>query len=375
MPTTKRRDRPAIIAALLQEPYRFQFFQAVRLILQWLVENGVPPEKALTSFLRFDNSLRLDFSPSQIESLRVLSAGGIGTEDQMLEALHQRNGMRIRITPAFIGLLGGNGALPFHYTERIAAAQQDTRDEGPRAFMDMLSGRVIALFFEAWTKHRVETAGSAHAPVLKPLLLSLAGFQHGTRWNNSDGLADDAIAYYAGLLQQRHVSAPALQALLSEHFQVPVEIDESVGRWSALSAEERSAVGGGNAVLGGNAMLGGRTWRPDLKARLRIGPLPRTHYDCFMPHTRAAVALAKFLSVLGSPTLVFEIQVILRAQDVKRTRLEPSPRRMRLGFDSFLVTGAAPGDMCMRYEIRPRPLMPKRILADGGFRCRESLHA
>jgi type VI secretion system protein ImpH len=38
-----------------------------------------------------------------------------------------------------------NGSLPFHYSERIAANQLHAEDESARAFLDILSNRMVGL--------------------------------------------------------------------------------------------------------------------------------------------------------------------------------------------------------------------------------------
>ena len=69
MPAPKRRFEPAVIERLFAQPYRFQYFQAVRLIELWLRRRGMPEEGLLTNFLRFSNSTSLAFPASEIESL------------------------------------------------------------------------------------------------------------------------------------------------------------------------------------------------------------------------------------------------------------------------------------------------------------------
>ena len=49
-----------------------------------------------------------------------------------------------------------SGALPAHYTERIAAHGLYERDDGPRAFLDTFSNRTLSLFYQAWRKYRLE---------------------------------------------------------------------------------------------------------------------------------------------------------------------------------------------------------------------------
>jgi type VI secretion system protein ImpH len=339
MSTPQRRTSPGLIDRLLAAPQAFDFVQAVTILLRWLEEQGVPQERALRDHLRFANSLRLGFPASEIEDLRVDGAQDAQDADATPP--------RFLLTPGFMGLLGVHGALPLHYTERIGLWQSVHADAAPRAFLDILSGRMLALYYEAWRKHRVEHA-AAHTPDrFMPRLLDIAGL------TSSPDLPGATIAHFAGMLQQRPRSAAVLRALLASHFDVPVVLQEAVGHWSRVTPQEQSALGAG-ACLGENTLLGERSWRPDLRVRLQIGPLSRTRFERFLPSGDMAAALRRILAVLAPPGIDFEVRLVLQAQDVLPSRLASGSKAPpRLGRDSFVVTGAVCEDRAdMRYLIR-----------------------
>src|SRR5205085_8580686 len=165
---------------------------------------------------------------------------------------------RLRITPAFMGMLGAHGALPAHYTERIYAWQTGQHDEAPRAFLDLLSNRMLALFYLAWRKYRVEHAIADGADGFRPLLLAVSSVGPGA----GAGVPDDAVAYYAGLLQQRPMSSIVLARVLSDYLGVALAVEEMVDYWEPMAPAEQTALGRRNAGLGDNAMVGARGWRP-----------------------------------------------------------------------------------------------------------------
>lgn len=367
MPTTQRREDESVVQRLLDEPYRFQFFQAVRLVVQWLGEHGIAPERALIDQLRFDNSLSLSFPPSQIEALRAEGDAAIDTPAALVLALIEQQKVQIRITPSFMGFLGGNGTLPQHYTERFAANQLVEKDDAPRAFLDMFSNRVVALSYEAWRMYRFEHAISDGQDTLLPLLLSLAGFRAGTGANNTDGISDETIALYAGVLQQRPMSSVILGRLLSSHFSVPIEVEEAVGSWTPLEPHEQCSLGGMNATLGDNMILGQNSWRPDLGARLCIGPLSRAEFERFLPDAPASVALKKMLSMFSEQTVTYEIKLILKAEEIRQICLGgPIELGAHLGQDSFLVSASSSTDRGdMNYQMRPMDALPPRAIGRG----------
>ena len=156
MHAPQRRFEPAVIERLFQEPYRFEYFQAVRLLELWLKRQGAPQQGMVANFLRFQNSTSLGFPASQVEAVEA-EPRDVGRDARSLGAALQSATLKyVRITPAFMGLLGSTGALPAHYTERIAVHLMYQKDEGPRAFLDTYSNRSLALFYEAWRKYRLE---------------------------------------------------------------------------------------------------------------------------------------------------------------------------------------------------------------------------
>lgn len=330
------------VEQLLAAPHRFDFFQAVRLMVAWLEQQGIPADQALADHVSFENSLSFAFPPGEIAALAVEGA------------------QQIHLTPAFIGLLGASGTLPHHYTERIAAYQSATKDEAPRAFFDMFSNRAVAQFYLAWRKHRVELAGPADDDAFLPLLLSLAGFKPGAGIHDDFSIPDELIARYAGAMMQRPVTPGVLGGILSDYLQAPLAIDESTGRWLALHEPERCALGGGNATLGYDTLLGSRSWRPDLGARIRIGPLRRPAFDKLMPGAVHARALAQLLRLFGNPAIVYEVRLTLAAADIQPIRLAGGDApAARLGQDSFMVAGSEDRDRSdMYYRITPLAPLP-----------------
>lgn len=363
MRATHRRDIASVIDRLLAAPQEFEFVQAVSILLAWLAGQGVPFEEGLRTRLVFENSLRLGFPASEVERIaRVEAAAG----DDIPA------GERFALTAAFMGLLGAHGALPLHVTERIAAWQGEHADAAPRAFLDLLSNRMLALYYRAWRKNRVEHMAAASAGTsgggadhFRPLLLALAGRAPGSGAGQSRAVPDELIAHFAGMLQQQPRSGIVLARLLADYFGVDVELEEAVGYWDRLQEGEQAALGV-NAELGENVLLGERSWRPDLRVRLRIGPLDAAAFAWFLPSGAGSAALRAILRRFAPPTVGFEVQLILRAQEVRPVQLAGAASSPALlGRDSFLVSAAAPANRAdMRYLIMPmdaiRQLSPLR---------------
>lgn len=395
MPPAQRRAAAGVIEELLQNPQQFGFFQAVRLLEGWLAEGGQSGQGL--SRLNFRNSLSLSFPPSEIESLVVqrhgeptdsnragcavasgdaaalaldvvLAASGEAANDAP-HALHSHEVARIDLTPAFMGLLGVTGALPLYYTETLAQREHFHKDRAARAFLDVFSHRAVALFYQAWRKHRlaVQYEGAQRQRFL-PEVLALAGLgQRGLRERMAGalgGVADESLAFHAGALQRRTLSARQLQQLLQSYLKVPVRIEQFVGRWYRLPDEARGHLGmiaGGRAgqvpttgVLGRSAMLGERVWQRDLRMRVVLGPLDRADLRRFLPGGRGAAALKSWLTMLNGVALEYEVNLTLQRDEVQGCTLgsHRSPHEARLGWDTFLQTRPATQDRSdVHYDI------------------------
>jgi len=333
-----------VIERLLAEPQRFEFFQAVRLLLLWLEERGIAPQQALDAHLRFANSLSLRFPASQVEALALV-------HDKLPGIARPQ----FRLTPSFMGLLGAHGTLPAHYTERIQAWTAAEHDDAPRAFLDMFSTRMLALFYGAWKKYRVEHMAAGASDAFLPLLLAIAGCTPGEA-----GIDERTLALYAGVLRRRPASAAVLGRVLSDVLRVPVALQECVGHWDPLAPAERTALCGVNAVLGQAAMLGARSWRPDLRVRVRIGPLDSAQFARFLPQGAGGRRLAGLLGLFAAPTLSYEVVLVLRRTALAPLQLDGGGRR--LGLDSYVLTAPAARDRDdMRYQIRPMAPLPPLV--------------
>ncbi len=119
MHTTQRRFEPAVIERLFAQPYRFEYFQAVRMFELWLRRHGAAGDGAVANYLRFQNSTKLSFPASQLETIKTEPREIALDRYALGNALRKEKLRYVRITPAFMGLLGGAGTLPAHYTERI----------------------------------------------------------------------------------------------------------------------------------------------------------------------------------------------------------------------------------------------------------------
>lgn len=351
MPTPQRRDSTGLIDQLFEDPHRFEFFQAVRLLERTLTARHGPSADLLPSQLRFRNSSSLAFPASEIESLKVRWTAPEGNATPEIDS--------VDITAAFMGLLGVSGALPYVYTEQIAQRELYQKDFAARSFLDLFSNRLLALFYKAWKKSRLQLQyESDRRNRFAPMVLALAGIGqaplHDRLRPDAGGVDDEGLAFFAGALQQRTLSASQLRQLLSRYLKVPVRLEQFCGRWYTLPPEARTVLGLSGGQLGRNALSGERVWQRDLRVRVVLGPLDHRMFLRFLPGAPGATALREILTLLSGVSLEYEINIVLRADAVQSGTLgsDRSPLAGRLGWDTYLQTRPSTVDRAdVRYDI------------------------
>lgn len=346
MCSAKRQLDPGLIADSLERASAYEFFQLVHLYERWFLSRGGRSTDLVGNLVRFGNSLNLGFAPSQVEAVVPTYACDEATHDPAHLAA-------VEITPSFIGLLGLHGTLPVHYTEQVIKHVRGHREYSGKAFLDLFANRAVSHFYRAWKKYRLplhyETDKEKN---FLPMMLALSGLGFSSLRNRLQAtpgkIDDESIAFFSGLLRQRPFSAESLHRVIAGYFGEQIAIEQFVGAWYVVPAEQRLILAGeGGMRLGVDTLVGERVWQRNLRLRIHIGPLSYRRYLAFLPEGELASALQKILSLATSGQFEYEIRPILRARDVHPARLGTSGSR--LGYDSFLVCSR---ERCDRSDTR-----------------------
>jgi type VI secretion system protein ImpH len=329
---------------LRREPFRFDFFQAVRLLERLLPEKVSvgkfqPPAQEVSHFGAFPS---LAFPASQIQALDWPERGPV------------------RMTVNFMGLTGPQGVLPNPYTallmERLRAF-----DTSPRDFFDIFNHRIISLFYQAWKKFRFDVAcEQGERNRFSRELLSLVGL--GTdKLQDRQAIPDDALIYYAGLLGQRPRSAQALQQILSDYFEVPVEIEQASGGWYRLERETQCCLSEGSTEsekLGSGAVVGDEIWNQQSRVRIVLGPLSLERYRDFLPDGSCWEPLRAWARFYSDEEFDFDVKLVLERQRVPPCELGAEDGAgPRLGWVSWVKSapfGRDPDDTVLALEAAER---------------------
>ncbi len=125
---------------LFDEPYKFEFFQAVRLLERIFPERSAVTRSVtpLNEVVRFRSNASLRFPPSQIYEIT-----------ETLDEYSDKTKMEMFVN--FMGMLGIVGVLPVHYTE-LAIERARYGDRTMWSFLDIFTHRAVSMFFRAWGK-------------------------------------------------------------------------------------------------------------------------------------------------------------------------------------------------------------------------------
>ena len=307
---------PDLETRLQKEPYAIGFFQAVRLL-----ERLFPERKPVGRFV----------NPSE-EVAHFAAHPSLAFPASEIQSLEWNETKPHRMTVNFLGLMGPTGALPQWYTglvnERLRSG-----DKGLRDFLDIFNHRFTSLFFQAWEKYRFAVAYErGELDRFSRLLLDLIGM-------GTDGLQDrqavpdEAFLFFAGILAQRPRSAKALQLILSEYFEVPVEVQQLLGGWFRLDPATECRLGDRETPseqLGQGAVAGDEVWDQQARARIKLGPLSLAQYLDFLPNGSAFPALRALTRFFSNDEIDFEVQLVLDRNEVPSCELgsqgDESPR-------------------------------------------------
>lgn len=358
------RKVPTIEDMLYQEPYRFDFFQAVR-----LMELKAAPGRSIGATtppqqepVRFRGMVSLSFPPSSIYEIE--------------RAAGDRPMPRMMVT--FLGLLGVAGAMPRHYTELVLRHEKESRGTevaALREWFDLFNHRLISLFYRAWKKYRFwvpferKEGAELEPDAYTRCLMSLVGL--GTQGLRNRLVAktrdpgfgqtprelarvdDRVVVYYGGLFAQRVHNATSLEVLLEDYFRLPVEVKQFQPQWLHLENDNRSHLGelGCNNLLGVNTVAGQRVLDVQGRLCIRVGPLTYDQFVGFLPD-RSAAPEGKMCYRLGYLQRLYvgqefevDLQLVLRADEAPDCQLpESTANGPQLGWNTWLFSQSPAAD-------------------------------
>lgn len=351
-------ERSGLDLLLATEPYRFNFFQAVRVLAHLYPRreavgcDAIPDQE----IARFRSHISFVFPPSDLYEAKLAEE-----DDQPPQ-----------LVVTFMGLAGALGALPQHYTELLLERAR-RKDTTLRDFLDLFNHRLVSLFYRAWEKYRFFIAyeraelegrnkralgpkqdawfvkhGRPQLDRFSQCLLDLVGIgapelryraHVSDRLESRTRIADETLRYYCGLLAQRHRCASGLESILEGYFGYEVSIKPFHGQWLNIAPEFQTCMipHGGNTELSVNVVVGERVWDVQSKFRVSMGPLSYDQFGTLLPDSEGFVKLASLARLYAGPQFDFDVQLVLRKDEVPASRLGGAEAGgARLGWNSWI---------------------------------------
>ena len=308
-------------ADLQKEPYRYGFFQVMRLL-----------ECAYKDKARFGQSQR----PSQEPPIRLGQDVSLTFETATLTSFNRRKqGLMPLLKQRFLGLFGPNGPMPIHLSEYIHERVHYHRDHTLAGFADMFHHRMICLFYRAWAN--TEPTVSFDRPKsdrFSTYIGSLSGL--GTNsLRDRDAMPDIAKFHYTGFLSCQSKSAEGLRALLADYFRLTVSIEQFSGEWLTIQDSDLTRLGESPLTgdLGRSAILGSRVWACQHKFRIRFGPLNLYEYLSLLPDGYRLEQLIAIIRNYIGDELSWDVNLVLKKDQVPSAQLGETTH---LGWTSWL---------------------------------------
>ena len=339
MAPESRRPNASVIDALFQEPRRFEFAQAVRLLEQ------AARMRARRDLGAAGAPVGYDAHPNA-EAVRLRSYESLTFPEAEIARIEPGEGeaMPPEMEIAFLGLTGPSGTLPQHYTELVIRNVRE-KNRAMRDFFDIFNHRAASFFYRTWAKYRLPVAyeseeGRGDDPVTS-MLLSVIGFGTG-HLRRRLAVEDQTLVYYAGLFARSPKSASALEAMLSDYFGRPIRIEQFRGHWLCLNKDETTllpsllSAEGRYCRLGVDAVVGERVWDVQSRFRIHIGPMSYAAFRRFNPDGHDLRQLSDLTRSFVGPSFTFDVQLTLARAEVPGLRLAEGVDGPRLGWNTWL---------------------------------------
>jgi type VI secretion system protein ImpH len=287
---------------LREDPCSFEFFQAVTLLQR----------------LRYGRQPVGRFSNPEEEAVHFRVNTSLAFPASQIQEIEWPESAPPSMTVNFMGLTGPQGVLPYTYSEFILERLR-AKDATLVDFLDIFNHRMISFFHRAWEKYRFPvTYCLGDEDRFTQRLLDLIGM--GTPGlQERQPVRDEALLHYVALLGLQSRSAAALEQLLSDYFEVPVEVEQFVGAWYRLDPASQSRVDEGESdgeQLGVGVVVGDEVWDQQSRVRVKVGPMPLSRYLDFLPEGSAYEPLRALTRFFSNDEFDFEVELILEREQV-----------------------------------------------------------
>jgi len=348
--STTDHQQSELVRGLVEHPYRFDFFQAVRLLMRE-ARHSAPDKEHLARPIGHDYAPHREIVRFRAVPTHSFSAAEITS---FVPPTPQSGRNAAEMTVSFLGLTGPVGALPQHYTQTVIDRLR-LKDYALRDFLDLFNHRTISMFYRAWEKHQVpplleRAKAEQQEDTFTRSLFCFVGLGRPALRGRLE-IDDETFLYYAGLFSHYPRNALSLERMLADFLRLPTVVQQFQGEWLALETQEQTAMpdatrlDGLNCQLGVTAIAGERVWSVESRFRLRLGPMSYREFCSFYPTKQRLTQLGQLVRTYVGPELDFDVQLVLKREEVPacqlKTGVDGSPR---LGWNTWVVSQTPSND-------------------------------
>lgn len=302
MASTSGEETDHLIARLVESPYAFAFFRAVRLMeCHFRDAPRVGTSQRLKDeWIRFGQKPSLAFAPSSVDQF---DAPGDGPARMFVQ---------------FLGLLGPNGPLPTHVTEFVIGRIIGAKDRTHARFFDVFNHRFVALFYRAWAvAQKTVDFDRPEDSRFTAYIGSLFGIGMGSLLGR-DSVPDRAKLFFSGRLACQTRNAEGLQAIIEGFFGIRTVIEEFSGFWMRIPDSNQCRLGESpeTGSIGRNAIAGCRKYETQLKFRIRMGPMKLRDLERILPGGAAFKRIKDWVMNYIGYELRWDVQCVVEAAEV-----------------------------------------------------------
>lgn len=249
-----------------------------------------------------------------------------------------RDGGVVEVHTSVGGLVGALGVLPPAYTQTILEERKH-RSRSLAAFLDIFAAPLVMLFVAACEKYRLARLlrwhGNGPENRIIVALLALVGLRS-PEVRSRNRIGDDPVLRYGGFFASRLRNASSLSAMLGDHSGLKVRIEQFHPRHVDIAESEQSSLAGGRRPrLGIDAIAGATVNDRAGGFRVVIGPVGYADYLSLEPGSPRIDELMALTRLYVGPALRFDVQVILRKEDVPFCQLGDAIHPPRLGWNAW----------------------------------------
>ncbi|WP_261845081.1 type VI secretion system baseplate subunit TssG [Aliamphritea ceti] len=223
---------------------------------------------------------------------------------------------RLRRSESLPDILGRSDYQAFRQGELLLQLY-DVPAARQRDFLDLFNHRFTSLLYRSWEKYQpgILYQKRAEDPFSEGVFSLMGAPDKQARERSAVNWP--RLLGYAGLIAMNANSVSVMTSVISGYFgMIPVQIQEYVERWADIPGDQLNSLGKANSRLGDDLCLGKKIKDHCGKFRVCIGPLDFETFERFLPDGDAYAALLELIELLMPEQLCFDIELILKREDV-----------------------------------------------------------